>query len=39
MVSREGSTAISFGVAGMEGMGGSGNGVMGSMFGSGKRRR
>ena len=35
MVSEKEAPPSSFGVAGMEGMGGSGNGVMGSMFGSG----
>jgi len=35
MVSEKEAPPSSFGVAGMEGMGGSSNGVMGSMFGSG----
>ena len=35
MVTEKEAPPSSFGVAGMEGMGGSGNGVMGSIFGSG----
>ena len=35
MVTEKEAPASTFGVAGMEGMGGSGSGVMGSMFGSG----
>ncbi len=39
MVAEKEAPPSSFGVAGMEGLGGSANGVMGSMFGSGAARR
>jgi protein TonB len=39
MVTEREPAAASFGVAGMEGMGGSSNGVMGSMFGNGNAPR